>query len=397
MAAIRIIYLTLFCWAITQAALAGQTRLVENGGYLIAQGSKIIESYNQDQPFIPASTLKVLTSLMALERLGEDYRFTTSFYLDKQRNLWIKGGGDPFLTSENINLIAIALKKKGIDSINHLVLDNSLYQLEGPVDGTEYSLNPYDADNGALAVNFNTLPILVRKNGVISSAEPQTPILPMMRKLGKGLGLGRHIVNVCAAEFAGQLPHPQLQYAGELFRIFLIKNGVVVSGSLKSGKYPGAGKQVLEYKSAKNLKEILRAGLKSSNNFIANQIFLQMGIKAYGPPATWEKSRQYTRHYLRKNFVFTGKTPIIMEGSGLSRNNRLSAGQMLQILKRFAPYAKDILPKKHQIYVKSGTMKGVYCYAGYIPDKNMAPVVILLNQKKNNRDAVLQHLKKQVK
>ncbi len=87
-----------------------------NGVILCDNHGEIIYSQNINQAFIPASTLKILTSLGAIYYLGEDFRFKTEFFLDKNLNLKIKGYGDPHLTSENINNfcrdLALILKKK---------------------------------------------------------------------------------------------------------------------------------------------------------------------------------------------------------------------------------------------------------------------------------------------
>src|SRR5262245_43283995 len=59
----------------------------EKGNELVAQ--------NADQPFVPASVTKIVTAWLALEVLGGDYRFQTRFYLDGERRLYVRGGGDP--------------------------------------------------------------------------------------------------------------------------------------------------------------------------------------------------------------------------------------------------------------------------------------------------------------
>ena len=63
-----------------------------------AKGNELI-AQNADKPFVPASVTKIVTSWLALEVLGADYRFETRFYLDDKRVLYVKGGGDPYLIS----------------------------------------------------------------------------------------------------------------------------------------------------------------------------------------------------------------------------------------------------------------------------------------------------------
>ena len=72
-------------------------------------GGHIVLAKNAAEKRMPASILKIFTSLVALHYLGDDYRFPTEFYLDKQSNLKIKGYGDPLLISEVISKISQVL------------------------------------------------------------------------------------------------------------------------------------------------------------------------------------------------------------------------------------------------------------------------------------------------
>src|SRR3954469_4850502 len=91
-----------------------------NGNELVAQ--------NADQPFVPASVTKIVTAWLAMETLGADYRFETRFYLDAKRVLYVRGGGDPFLVSEELAELAPALVAAiGKKPITGMVLDASYY------------------------------------------------------------------------------------------------------------------------------------------------------------------------------------------------------------------------------------------------------------------------------
>src|SRR5215211_3529767 len=72
----------------------------EQGNELVAQ--------NAGKPFVPASVTKIVTAWLAMEALGADYRFETRFFLDDDRVLYIRGGGDPFLISEELAPLASA-------------------------------------------------------------------------------------------------------------------------------------------------------------------------------------------------------------------------------------------------------------------------------------------------
>src|SRR5829696_7153278 len=79
---------------------------------------------NVDKPFVPASVAKIVTAWLAMEVLGGDYRFETRFYLDRDRVLYIRGGGDPFLISEELAQLASALVATiGKQPLSGMVLD----------------------------------------------------------------------------------------------------------------------------------------------------------------------------------------------------------------------------------------------------------------------------------
>ncbi len=165
----------------------------KNDSILVADAKgHIVLAKNVDEKRIPASILKIFTSLVALHYLGDDYRFPTEFYLDKQSNLKIKGYGDPLLISEVISRISqvLAVLLKNTQPLNDLVLDDSHFQQPLTIPGITSSAQPYDAPNGALCVNFNTVNFKRTSQGYVS-AEPQTPLLPFAIKKIKASGLNQ--------------------------------------------------------------------------------------------------------------------------------------------------------------------------------------------------------------
>jgi D-alanyl-D-alanine carboxypeptidase/D-alanyl-D-alanine-endopeptidase (penicillin-binding protein 4) len=350
--------------------------------------------YREQDLFIPASTLKILTCLVALETLGKDYKFETHFFLDEQKNLYIKGYGDPFLTSEAVLEIAEKLAKLGLGELKSVFLDESSFALNGESASSENSANPYDVPNGALAVNFNALPVHITKNGTtptittVTSGEPQTPLIPMMTEAAASLLPGGHHINVGTLSQSGQLS-PTLRYTGELFIAQLQQAGISIKKGYSQNVVPGGLEPIYIHSSIKSLEEISRACLKYSNNYIANQLFLACGIKSFGLPATWEKSRRTFSIFVENSLELSSKQIFVQEGSGLSRQNRMSPGALLAILELFKPYSA-LLNQKNTIFQKSGTMKDVYCYAGYFSQENsLIPYAILLNQPENYREKVL--------
>ncbi|MCX5870325.1 MAG: D-alanyl-D-alanine carboxypeptidase [Deltaproteobacteria bacterium] len=371
----------------TTVTIANQ---IQQGGCVLAPNGHIAVAENSEKPFVPASTLKIITSLAALDILGPDHRFATRISRDQQDNLYIQGSGDPFLLTENVTAIVQKLQESGIQQINNLIVDESVYQLDSPADGCDNTTNPYDAWNGGLAVNFNAIAIRVAPDHTVSPDDPKVPFLPMMRAIGATLPPGHHHVNVNAFAPTGQLSNT-LRYSGELFAALLQNQHIIVHGEIKAGQAPPEATPILTYWSKKTVRDILQQCLKYSNNFIANQLFLACGTARFGAPATWDKARATLQAFIKVNLGLSESELMMVEGSGLSRRNRITPRAMITALQKFAPY-KELLPIKKGFPLKSGTLTGVYCYAGYLPQQQDAPFVILLNQTQNNRDEILQIL-----
>lgn len=379
-------------WRVGCATCRAVADLVAQGAYGVADaGGRTIDSCNVDQPLVPASVLKIATAMAALRILGPEYRFATEFYIEGQGNLFIKGFGDPTLVTEEVARIAQQLRSKGLKRVENLFIDTSAFALTMQVPGQEDSDNPYDAPVGPLSVNFNSVPLQRDATGRIVSGEPLTPTLPIMLELGQGRPSGLHRVNICAQ---GCEPEQRMaQYAGELFSAQLARAGIPVAAIGGIRMVPASGAPlVYSHRSTQTLKEISRSLLHYSSNFMANQVFLACGAKQYGYPATWEKAQQAVHQDLVQLLGSATAVEIVqVEGAGLSRQNRVTARAMLQLLTRFRPYA-DLLKKERGAALKTGTLTGVYNYAGYLPDGKA--FVIMLNQQVNARATVLDRLKR---
>ena len=378
-----------FCAALsTKGAAATLDSIVDHGGYVITRTGKTIARSNQDTPFIPASTIKIATALTALELLGPSHRIHTEFYIRNGNVLCIKGFGDPYLISERVEEIAVNLKEKGLTEVESIVLDDSFFKLQGAADGSENSANPYDAENQALSVNFNSVVLIKYDTGLIGSPEPQTPVLEITRDIGTLIEPGLHRVNVSSYSDRNATITSH-RYTAELFAEQLRRQGIHVGSHFRPGRIQAGDTLLYTYRSRKTVAEMISGCLKYSNNFIANQLFLYCGVKRFGPPATWEKGRQAMAEILQAAGVHSRHFRAV-EGSGLSRNNFITPAAMIILLERFKPYS-NLLSKTRNTLLKSGTMTGVYGYAGYFESTgNLDPFVILLNQKENNRDQLLE-------
>ena len=332
-------------------------------------GSRI--SYQSDEQRVPASTLKILTSWLAIQQWGLDYHFHTDFYLDKQHNLWIKGYGDPGLVSEEIDAIAKALAASGLKRITNIYSDESYFQPLVSVDGQSTSNNPYDAPLAPLAANFNTIYVQVNKQDA-RSAEPQTPLTETARQLAARMKPGRHRINIGNSRLSGQ-------YFAEVLRAKLRTQGLQVGNVIGSATVPPGLPLHYRHRNSSTLEAVLKSMLRYSTNFTANQLFLMLGAEKYGAPASMEKSRRAAMEKITSVFNWPGFA--IYEGAGLSRGNRISASQMIELLHEFQPWKNLLYSDIQGIQAKTGTLNGISSYAGYL-DKGsqIAPSHLFIEQ-----------------
>lgn len=357
---------------------------------LLSSDGNTLASKNSDTPLVPASTLKILTSLCAFHYLGEDYRFPVKFYLRENRDLVIEGFGDPLLVSEVIDKyctdISGILTGKKIKNIRNIITDDSFFDPDISIPGAiRDSSQPYDAPAGALGVNFNSISFKT-VSGKIVSSEPQTPLTGTAIKIAVKSGLK-----------AGRIPVDNDRniintHSGETFRYFLQKSGIKVSGIVISGKKQQQDIQVYTAYSPYTMKDAVSRLLEFSSNFMANQIFLSVAAKYSGKPANLSLGVKAVKDYAQSKLGM--ENLAISEGSGLSRQNRISAEQMSKVLEAFYPY-HTLMKNKNGMYYKTGTLDGVSARAGYMESESgdMLKFVIFVNSSGRNAESVLDLLK----
>ncbi len=371
---------------------------LQHAGLLVLDAEQVpVYAKNAEQSFIPASTTKLITALLALQYWGEDYRFKTEFYLTDRGGekfktaaptLLIKGFGDPFLVSEELALmakqLAKQLKQQNIDALSGIILDTSYYQGGVKFSGAGQSDNPYDAVSSSLAANFNTVYLQQTKQGIVS-AEPQTPITPTALMFAENSNLfpvsdtsvkgGKKRVNLGRDEVLGQ------RYFAELLRAFLKQEGVALSNDVAWQTLDEAFEPILFYqhRNQRTLAEVVMPMMKYSTNFIANQLALNLSREWLGAPANAERVAKVYQQRLADLFGWQQFT--IEEGAGLSRQNRLSPQQLIDVLEAFQPW-RHLLPEvEPNVYAKSGTLLGVSTLAGYLyKEAQWFPFALMINQ-----------------
>ena len=339
--------------------LTDEVKAIAGDGVVVvvdASGEELV-SLNADRPFIPASTLKVVTALAAMEVLGGDYRFTTHFHLDENKVLYVQGHGDPYLISEELDLLVPALLLKVPKEFAGLVLDDTYFEPGITIPGTSRTDNPYDALNTALAVNFNTINVRISGDEVVS-AEEQTPLTPLAEHVARESGRsGKVRLNLTDD------PERSLHYAGELIKAKLEAHGAMVADDIRIGTVPEGLEPVYVHENSRPVSEVVAGMLKYSNNYMANQLVLEMGVVRSGAPATLDKGMAVVHQVLESHGLTEGLTAV--EGSGISRNNEATAAAMLRLLDAFEPH-KELMRDRRGALAKTGSLSITKTIIGYL-------------------------------
>ncbi|MBM3347581.1 MAG: D-alanyl-D-alanine carboxypeptidase, partial [Betaproteobacteria bacterium] len=269
------------------------------------------------------------------------------------------------------NLVAAIGKKP----LNGIVLDASYYPSGIRIPGIEDTGQAYNALNSALAVNFNTIHA-VRQGKTVRSAEKQTPITPLAISQFQARGPnGRGRISLTQDAAVGQ------QYAGELIAAFIQRAGGSLKGKISTGTVPEGLKPAYVHRQSRALSEILGGLLVGSNNYVANQVFLEIGGHRLGGPVSLTKSLQVANEILAKHGL--AETIGIEEGSGISPGNRFTARGVARLLRLFEPHA-GLLSRGEGTLFKTGSIPGVRTLAGYADTSRHGRVRFVISLKSND-------------
>ncbi len=408
-----------------------------------ANSGEILFSHYGDTRLRPASNLKLLTAAAALSVLGEDYRFSTELWTDGtinngvlNRNLYLKGKGDPTLLKEDLDEIARLLHKTGVREVKGDVIgDDSWYddlRLSQDLPWTDEHTY-YGAQISALTVSpnddFDAGTVIVSINPAKNAGEkatitvdPETDYVNIINKTEtvtktnvEELKIERkHGTNTIVVE--GEIPinsnmerewiavWEPTDYVLNLFKHSLEKHGIQWSGNFKRGVTPSDAKKLINHESIP-LAELLIPFMKLSNNGHAEVLVKEMGRVKKGE-GSWEKGLEVMTEELSKLGVNVD-TLVLRDGSGISHVNLIPANEISNFLytvqnKEWFPTFLDSLPVagitdrlvggslRHRMYIppmqgnvkaKTGTISTVSSLSGYIDVPNEEKIIfsILLN------------------
>ena len=336
-----------------------------------ADTGRVVMSHNPDTPRSPASTIKTVTTFAALDMLGPAFVWQTRAWLH-DGDLYLQGGGDPYITLERWWSFVRGLRAQGLNSIpGDIVIDNSAFSLPkedpGAFDGRPN--RAYNVVPDALMVNFQSIDFTVAANSethrveIIASPAPVNLEVDNHIRYAPGRCGGRAArvdFQVASPQwdrvvFSGALsPHcaprtiartllQPTTYAFGTFVELWRQSGGQFEGKLRIEAIPTDAKPLYTFDSL-SLAEIVRLTNKHSNNLMARHLLLTLGRERYGAPATLEKGIAAITDWSReKGFDLSG---VDMDnGSGLSRSTRITVLQMAKILGAayHSPFAPEYL------------------------------------------------------
>ena len=325
--------------------------------------NKTLYSVNSNRLFAPASNVKLLTTAMALKRLRPEYRFKTGLYATTpvggetlRGDIFIKGFGDPNLVSEQMWLLVKELKNIPLRKVHGDIIadasffDNNLRVKTWKKGGVE----AYNAPLGALSFNFNTVTVHINP-GEKPGDRPVVVVDPNIefirvdnrartvskskrsRLIVNRIDRGGHneitISGVVSVNHARETYYLNITrpayYAASVFKEYLRQEGVEVTGKVRVGFVPEGAYEILSH-SSMPLSLILRGLNKFSNNFVAEQILKTIGADIYGSPGTTLNGLRAMDEYMQ-SLKYKPEGFSILDGSGLSRQNRLSPDQIVSV------------------------------------------------------------------
>jgi D-alanyl-D-alanine carboxypeptidase/D-alanyl-D-alanine-endopeptidase (penicillin-binding protein 4) len=342
----------------------------KTGGELFAR--------NPDRALVPASNLKVLTGIAALAAFGPTHRFTTEVLASGEPRadgsvdaLFIRGGGDPALTSEQWWRLAADLRIRGLRRVRgDLIMDDTLFDSERyhPSWGDD-TFRAYHAPVGALSANYGAFFIAVAAASAPGDPprirlDPSIPYLRLANRARTGavgspesIQLTRELADdferivVAGSIPAGSEPlelwrsvaRPAL-YAGAVLRMQLEANGIAVEGGVRLARVPDTAASLHEFE-GKSLGELTRLFLKNSNNFMAESLVKSMGVQSASTatPGSWERGISAQLAELESLGLDTTGLRLV-DGSGLSYENRVPVRLLVEAL-RIADASFEIGPE----------------------------------------------------
>jgi serine-type D-Ala-D-Ala carboxypeptidase/endopeptidase (penicillin-binding protein 4) len=372
-------------------------------------------AWQPDRPANPASLMKLVTTFAGLELLGPAFTWSTPVWLQGtiadgvlSGNLVIKGTGDPKLVLERMWLLMRRVQQAGVREIRgDIVVDRSAFTPgeTNPADFDGEPLRPYNAGADALLLNYRSVLLTITPDAArgiaIVSVDP--PLAGVRADTTVPLAAGpcddwrgalkgefaeparlalRGAFQASCGEKVWAIAYADPKSYSERALIGMWQElGGRITGGYREGPAPTTPPS-FELRSPA-LAEVIRDINKLSNNVMAQQLFLTLGATQRGA-GTPEASREVVRQWLRARTGSGSAGSVIANGSGLSRDSRLTARTFSRLLQ--AAWASPVMPElmsslpvagvdgtlrmykggPGRAHLKTGSLKDVVGIAGYV-------------------------------
>ncbi|MDB1123084.1 serine-type D-Ala-D-Ala carboxypeptidase [Vibrio algarum] len=386
---------------------------------LVKNPTETALSINTKQLFPPASTLKIITALAAKLELGDDFRFETQLE-QKNKDIVIRFSGDPTLKTQDLDNLFKQASNQGIKSIEgNIWLNDSIFTGYERAVGWPWDILGvcYSAPSSAITLDGNCVqasiytnsdgstrahvpehqPIIVTNDVITVTKEVQKERQCQLELLTSDNN--NYHLSGCLISQKKPLPlkfavQDTQEYTSSIIKNLLAKHRISFSGNIAS-RNDIQGTPIATHLSAP-LNDLVESMLKSSNNLIADNITKTLGARFYSQPGSFNNGTEAIKQIIFSNSRINLSASQFADGSGLSRNNRMTAEDMNKILEyiwknestlgviKILPksgetgtlkYRRSMrqVPIKGQLQAKSGSVYGSYNMAGYVLNGNGQP------------------------
>ena len=366
----------------------------------------------------PASVMKLVTTYAALDQLGPAHVWRTPVFLGGpvqdgvlRGPLYIQGQGDPKLVMERLWLMLRRLQGMGIKVIvGDIVLDRSAFSVPAhdPSTFDNEPWRPYNVAPDALLVNYKAVTVGFVPDAAAGVARLQydpplagiqqqetVPLAPAGSECGDWRArLQLDMADPLRIAFAGTFPascgdkswslapaQPEA-FAARAIEGMWRELGGKLTGTVRDGRVP-VGLQPAFQSESPSLAEVVRDINKYSNNVMAQQVFLTMGMQRTGV-ASFEASRQVLGQWWQARWG-AAEQPVADNGAGLSREARITASGLGRMLQQ--AWASPVMPEfvasmpivgvdgtlrrslsrvQGMAHLKTGTLRDASALAGYV-------------------------------
>lgn len=369
----------------------------------ITSGKKVFE-YNANAPMSPASVQKIVTLLPSINTLGKDYEFKTQLYKNKDNNLYLKLGADPYLTSADLKGLIKTLADYKISTTKAFYIDDTIldsnewgegWQWDDDLNSSIPKFGSYNLDRNLLTINIcptqKGAPADISTEVFYPTAFINNVITGDVTdvKLERKNYISPDVINAdgtVSSDLALQIPinYPRRYFILRLEDI-LRKQKVSYYGDFNKLKLPANTYLIAESKHS--LTVAMDDILKKSNNMIAETVFKTAGGKYKNGTGTQQASIDMFNDYYKKLGIKTDNIKVV-DGSGVSKNNLLTTAFVTAVLVKTAQTKSFEDFKVHlakpgegtltdrmlyfndNLRAKTGTLTNISSIAGYLKAKS---------------------------